>query len=105
MLRLMNCLDTDRSNEPPEPLSAKDQREAADFIEVFGLPLVGHFSISRSYLGVFKEIFDMQAHVGRAQLYRLSFVDAHTVAQIQYTGKNFTMFKFFCHGIVLCAKV
>ena len=26
--------------------------------------------------------------VGRAQLYRLSLVDTHTVAQSQYTGKK-----------------
>ena len=42
---------------------------------------------------------------GRAQLYRLSLVDAHTVAQNQYTVKKFDNIHFFCHGIVLCAKV
>ena len=43
--------------------------------------------------------------VGRGQLYRLSFVDAHTVAQNQYTGKTFDNVHFFCHGIMLCARV
>jgi len=47
MLRWIHISETDRSNEPPEPLSAKDQREAAEVIEVFGLPLVSYFSISR----------------------------------------------------------
>lgn len=34
------CSETDRSGGDPEPLSAKDQREAADVIETFGMPLV-----------------------------------------------------------------
>ena len=33
--------------------------------------------------------------VGKAQLYQLSLVDAHTVAQNQYTGKNVTIFTYF----------
>ena len=46
-----------------------------------------------------------QSRVGRAQMYRLSIVDAHTVAQNQYIGKKIDNIHFFCHGIVLCAKV
>ena len=45
------------------------------------------------------------ARVGRAQLYRLSLVDAHTVAQNQYTGQKCGNIHLFCHGIVLCTKV
>ncbi len=33
--------------------------------------------------------------VGRAQLYRLSLVDAHTVAQNQYTGNKFDNIHLF----------
>ena len=40
--------------------------------------------------------------VRRAQLYRLSLVDSHTVAQ---NGKKILRYFFFCHGIVLFAKV
>ena len=50
-----------------------------------------------------REVFDHC--VGRAQLYRLSLVDAHTVAQNQYTGTKFDNIHLFCHGIVLSAKV
>ena len=39
--------------------------------------------------------------MGRAQLYRLSLVDAHTVAQNQYTGKKFDNIHFV-FVIALC---
>ena len=48
--------------------------------------------------------YQLIIRVGRALLYRLSLVDAHTVAQNQYTGKKFDNIHFFCHGIVLCAE-
>ena len=47
----------------------------------------------------------MSVCVGRAQLYRLSLVNAHTVAQNQYTGNKFYDIHLFCHGIVQCAEV
>jgi len=37
--------------------------------------------------------------VGRVQLYRLSLVDAHTVAQNQYTGKFATCKTVNCHAM------
>ena len=42
--------------------------------------------------------------VGRAQLYRLSLVDAHTVAQNQYTGIFFTIFTFFVMALCYVQK-
>ena len=46
---------------------------------------------------------NMGARVGRAQLYRLSLVDAHTVAQNQYPGNKFDNIHFFV--MALCTKV
>ena len=37
----------------------------------------------------------MDPRVGSTQLYRLSLVEAHTVAQNQYTGKEFDNIHFF----------
>ena len=42
--------------------------------------------------------------MGRAQLYRLSLVDAHTVAQNQYTGKKLTIFTFFVMALCYVQK-
>ena len=37
-------------------------------------------------------------------MYRLSLVDAHTVAQNQYTGKNLTIFTFFVMALCYVQK-
>ena len=42
--------------------------------------------------------------MGRAQLYRLSLVDAHTVAQNQYTGHKFDSIHFFVMALCYVQK-
>ena len=54
-------------------------------------PLSSDSVVIRIYLLIYFSF----PRVGRAQLYRLSLVDAHTVAQNQYTGKKLTIFTLF----------